>query len=417
MKKNELKEAIVLVPVYRNSLEWFEKKSLLRGRKVLSKWKLVFISPMGCNISQEILQYGDGVERFPDHFFCGRDGYNSLMLSECFYKRFLDYKYVLIYQLDAFVFSDRLHEFCMMDYDYIGAPWSAPMGVRSFRQKRYRIRVGNGGFSLRKTKACLDLLADTRGLQKDWSDNEDSFFGYCGKYKIDGFKVAPIHIAGKFSIERPVKRLLEKNRGKLPFGCHAWNLFGQDSYRDIFLKYGVDLSVYVSRMQNLDEDDVQNLFYVFFRQRIRRKIGNLCSTLNMSDRDCSVYGFGKAGKEMVIQLFRYGFNVSRIYDCDKMNWGSMWHGIPICSVEQAKVDDNKIVIAVIDELFMPIESSTRIGWEECLSTKKALYREKQVIRSMQGNGFIYGRDFLGIGREYVRKLDWCGCVKYLGNRL
>lgn len=44
------------------------------------------------------------------------------MLSAEFYDRFAAYEYVLIYQLDAFVFADRLAEFCQMGYDYIGAP-------------------------------------------------------------------------------------------------------------------------------------------------------------------------------------------------------------------------------------------------------------------------------------------------------
>jgi hypothetical protein len=33
-------------------------------------------------------------------------------LSASFYERFLDTKYILIYQLDAFVFKDELQEWC-----------------------------------------------------------------------------------------------------------------------------------------------------------------------------------------------------------------------------------------------------------------------------------------------------------------
>lgn len=44
------------------------------------------------------------------------------MLEADFYRRFGKYKYMLIYQLDAFVFSDKLLDFCEMGYDYIGAP-------------------------------------------------------------------------------------------------------------------------------------------------------------------------------------------------------------------------------------------------------------------------------------------------------
>ncbi len=65
------------------------------------------------------------------------------MLSPTFYDAFQAYRYVLIYQLDALVFSDRLTEWCEMDWDYVGAPWlkcaDSPWVGAS--------RVGNGGFS------------------------------------------------------------------------------------------------------------------------------------------------------------------------------------------------------------------------------------------------------------------------------
>jgi hypothetical protein len=44
------------------------------------------------------------------------------MLSIDFYKRFRDYKFILIYQLDAYVFRDELEYWCEQDYDFIGAP-------------------------------------------------------------------------------------------------------------------------------------------------------------------------------------------------------------------------------------------------------------------------------------------------------
>ena len=42
--------------------------------------------------------------------------------KDTLYSRFEKYEYMLIYQLDAFVFSDRLMEFVEAGYDYIGAP-------------------------------------------------------------------------------------------------------------------------------------------------------------------------------------------------------------------------------------------------------------------------------------------------------
>jgi hypothetical protein len=68
------------------------------------------------------------VESFPKRYFENIEGYNELLLSASFYERFLDTKYILIYQLDAFVFKDELQEWCDKGYDYI-APWIAPQNT------------------------------------------------------------------------------------------------------------------------------------------------------------------------------------------------------------------------------------------------------------------------------------------------
>ena len=40
-----------------------------------------------------------------------------------FWEKFADYEYVLMYHLDALVFSDQLQEWCGKGLDYIGAPF------------------------------------------------------------------------------------------------------------------------------------------------------------------------------------------------------------------------------------------------------------------------------------------------------
>ena len=51
-----------------------------------------------------------------------RRSYSDYVLSSEFYDTFKAYDYMLLYQLDAFVFEDRLMEFWELKYDYIGAP-------------------------------------------------------------------------------------------------------------------------------------------------------------------------------------------------------------------------------------------------------------------------------------------------------
>ena len=90
---------------------------------------------------------------------------------------FLDSEYILIYQLDAFVFKDELKEWCQKGYDYIGAPWIATIEntiwlkyfnivARKFRSKNKNNReqiffkVGNGGFSLRRTSSHYSIVKE-----------------------------------------------------------------------------------------------------------------------------------------------------------------------------------------------------------------------------------------------------------------
>ena len=120
------------------------------------------------------------VESFSDEYFASLRGYNKLVLDELFYMRFLKYQYMLIYQLDAFVFKDELLLWAEKGYDYIGAPWIPPkhsyltlrgrlkIQLKYFiytllnddrrKLKKYcNYQVGNGGFSLRKINKMLEV--------------------------------------------------------------------------------------------------------------------------------------------------------------------------------------------------------------------------------------------------------------------
>src|SRR4029079_3572600 len=83
--------------------------------------------------------------------------YNRLMNIPYFYRHFLEYDYILIYQLDTFVFENNLEEWCNMNIDYVGAPWINSTWVNNLKKKiswidKFIYPVGNGGLSLRKVK-------------------------------------------------------------------------------------------------------------------------------------------------------------------------------------------------------------------------------------------------------------------------
>jgi hypothetical protein len=56
-------------------------------------------------------------------------------LSEEFYQAFTDFEFMLIYQLDAFVFRDELADWCRSGYEYIGAPWLRDRDFTSWKDE------------------------------------------------------------------------------------------------------------------------------------------------------------------------------------------------------------------------------------------------------------------------------------------
>lgn len=183
------------------------------------------------------------VERFDDHFFAGRAGYNRLMLSAEFYQRFADVEYVLIHQLDAFVFRDELAYWCKRGHDYIGAPWLPPHRLLERIGERFKsapkrarhgekyCKVGNGGFSLRKIRPFIDIAVRRRDMIDAYlarqaghrsATYEDGFWGMQVAQAEPWFSVPDHDEALRFAMDHRPWSALELNNGQLPFGCHGF---------------------------------------------------------------------------------------------------------------------------------------------------------------------------------------------------
>lgn len=218
-----MNKVVVVIPVYKENLSESEKASLSQVRSVLYKYDICFIAPqkMKSFFTEKNIQ----AEYWLDENFADVSAYSHLLLTEEFYRRFSAYEYMLVYQLDAFVFSDMLEEFCDMGYDYIGAP----MPVLSSWRKM-NTRVGNGGFSLRKISSCIRVILQKKeiyactGREEEFERAEDKFFGYCGCDDNIDFTVPKIKVALSFAVEYNVMKIYSKlSESKLPFGCHAWS--------------------------------------------------------------------------------------------------------------------------------------------------------------------------------------------------
>ena len=185
---------------------------------------------------------GLGVRRFPRCFFRDPITYSRLLLSKRFYEAFSEYDYLLVYQLDCLVLRDELEEWCARGLDYVGAPW-LPGPAASFVDEP---AVGNGGFSLRRVEAFLQVL-DTAGerqarrWEKGRADSrfeahEDLFWSFEAKrYKPD-FRIASVGEALRFAFEVEPQRAFELAGRQLPFGAHAWTKYDRGFWEPRLLR-------------------------------------------------------------------------------------------------------------------------------------------------------------------------------------
>ncbi len=239
---------MIIIPIYKEQPTNFEKISIQKCFKILGNYEICFVAPHNLKIDyyEKLLNQKVEIERFDNHYFEGISGYNHLMLSREFYARFIEYEFILIYQPDCFVFRDELEYWCQQEYDYIGAPWlfEEYYQLPKFEKKliylnnRYNIyhnpqqltrkdiylKVGNGGFSLRRVKKFIKAL-DNKYIELFKSNdnasvyNEDVFWSVVAK----DIKKPTLEIGSRFSLDPGARRGLAINNNQLPFGCHAWD--------------------------------------------------------------------------------------------------------------------------------------------------------------------------------------------------
>jgi len=247
------KDVAIVIPLYNKHLKPDESISLRQLDKHLKKYPKYFLSPNNLR-AKELDRPGYRTIRFDKSYFTGREPYNKLLLQKDFYLAFKKYKYILIYQLDALVFSDKLLYWCNKGYDYISSPWFASK-IGFFTNKKNSPKSGgNGGFSLRSVPKSIKVLEKVQLLTKrkatntivrklwflsavltgkshkiwlnaladNYPFNEDGFWSLEAPKYLPGFKVAPFKEALKFGFETHPAMSFKLNGGKLPFGCHAW---------------------------------------------------------------------------------------------------------------------------------------------------------------------------------------------------
>ena len=254
----------VVIPIYKTTLNKFEIISLTQCKRILGEFPTIFAASESICLDQiKRIVTPSKVIIFKKEFFKDIISYSTLLLSTLFYKAFVEYDFILIYQLDAFVFKNELEYWCKQDYDYIGAPWFEHHAISHKDGNLWR--VGNGGFSLRNVKKSIAVL-EKKGIvlspsaiineykqyygsvgvkllprimlksigihntTKSYINmfciyNEDRFWSYYANKIKPSFKLAPVNAGIKFAFECDPSYLYRSNNNKLPFGCHAWRKY------------------------------------------------------------------------------------------------------------------------------------------------------------------------------------------------
>lgn len=232
-----MKKVAVVIPIYKETLSENEEKSLIQVKKILGNYNFIFFGPNSLKLEnyKKILPDFEWLG-FDNNYFNSVDGYSELILSPNFYKKFFSYDYILIYQLDAWVFEDSLEKWCNKGYDYIGAPWiSKPpltKGKPKFDLSPYFVnRVGNGGLSLRKVKSHYRNCLIFRPLLKNFVKNEDMFWGLLLYFLNPFFKRPKASEALYFAFEMEPRKAFEITKHQLPFGVHAWEKYDPEFWK------------------------------------------------------------------------------------------------------------------------------------------------------------------------------------------
>ena len=346
-----MKKVAVVIPYYHNDLSVTEQISLAQCRLILGKYDIVLVAPESLEVEDD---KSFMVKRVPDKWLLNIDNYNQLMVQKFFYKMFLDYEYILLYQLDAYVFKDELLQFCDMGYDYIGAPWLR--GNRFYHGEKALVFVGNGGFSLRKVESfCRLALEDTL-----INIPEDVFWS---EHISDDFLVPDMDVALRFAFEEQVQKCYELNNRQLPFGIHAWMNFDFEFIREFILGYDEQISLVEDKKLDLKRDYGYNKHLFYSNEQLeKRKFGKI---QNEFDR-LVVFGAGNLGRDCIWLLKRAGYSYISCVDNNKIG-----ENIDDITIESPDIlsdigDSTGIIIAVKKETASQIMVQLK---EMCIKTE------------------------------------------------
>jgi hypothetical protein len=251
-----MKQVAIVIPVYKADPSPSEVKSLEQAIRVFGGRDFIMVTHRNLDIRIYLELFAKenvtcAIQNFDSKWFQNVKSYSRMLMSTFFYQAFRDYKFIQIYQLDAWVFKDELDLWCNKSYSYIGAPFA----------DRPPFCVGNGGFSLRKIADLQNILDLGKELNRmvpymnprlhdPWGSlnlkgkfmaiarymgffrsyrfflehstlAEDAFWGTMASDLNPGFHVPDVNEASLYAWDANPSFFYERSNGVLPMGCHG----------------------------------------------------------------------------------------------------------------------------------------------------------------------------------------------------
>ena len=217
-----MKDIAIVTVGYKESLTDDEIISFERCLRVFNKRDIFMITPDNIDLYGYEYVINNANKpvtflKFDANWFKSVNTYSKLLVQKSFYELFLDYKYILIYQLDCYAFKDNLDYFINLDYDYYGAAWTWSNVYKC---------VGNGGLSLRKISAFIENIGTRKDLDYINSEECNDFIedlAFCnGFFPLKN--ICTFDVAEQFSFETTAcwRNPSEMNINDFPMGMHGF---------------------------------------------------------------------------------------------------------------------------------------------------------------------------------------------------
>lgn len=222
--------------------------SFRRSAEILSKHRWIFAVPHGTDMGpfREIAPQAEA-RYFPAEYFSSKRSAQWFYMHPEFFDAFADFDYMLIHQLDVYVFEDQLEHWVneaeKNQWDYIGAPWLEHQWLRFAQNPLARLPwhwwlrepIGSGGFSLRKVSTCREACREDALIIRNFLRHfvpEDIYWCQLAQKLGTEFRRPSVETAAHFAFETECERLLQMTHGKLPFAVHGWNRHDWDFWRN-----------------------------------------------------------------------------------------------------------------------------------------------------------------------------------------